>query len=627
MNFTDRQNNIISILMNNDTYVTGKTLSALLGVSIRTIQSEIASINTISNIIIPTKKGYYIDYNSSYTFSVINSTSKDHTILKQLVFCKEPYQIDEFAESLYMSTSSLEKKLKNFASILEKYNLSIYRKKSFISIHGKEFDKRKFINFLILEETGPAFNNLDNISSYFKEINIPKIRSIILNTINKYGYQVENNYVSNLLLNIIIALYRMRVDSYIEYIPQNSIDTKMLEYQIADDICHQYANHWNISPTIKDIKYIAIILCGQIKPIDKSISSHTSVSEIITPKFICEIDEILFSVFSYYMLNIDYSDFLNTFALHIDALIKRAVNQQVAHNDIFDTIKKTCPFIYDVAVHIAKKINDKYNVVIEDEEIGYISIHIGFLIQNYSNVTEKIKILLICDDYYHIMDNIRKNIIKNHSHLIEINSEKTYLSNNENNNDIDLIITTKDISFIGKKVIHISPFYTQEDYLKIDTAVNNCILGKEKQNQNSMLRSYFHENLFFKMEEPLTKEEAIRFLGQKIINFGLVEEGFIESVFEREKTSSTCFFDTFAIPHAIELNAKQTMFCVLVNTHGIQWDDKKIHLVLMIAVQRKDRKRFMKIYESIIKALGKQEKIIDLVQSKTLNEFLKSLEG
>lgn len=627
MEYTNRQKKIISLLSNEDTYVTGKTLSILLDVSIRTIQSEIATINQKSQIILATKKGYIIQPDKRNELSAIDTHhNEDHTILRQLIFFNEPHQVDEFAESLYMSTSSLEKKLKDFQNILEQYNLSIHRKNTYISIVGNELDKRQFINYLIFEETGPAFHNLENISSYFKGINIPKIRSIILNTLNKHGYYVENNYVSNLLINIIIALYRMRVDSYIEYIPNDSIHVMMPEYRIAEDICNQYANHWNINPTVNDIKYIAIILWGQIKPIDRSISTTHPTSEIMTTDFIHEIDEILFSVFSYYMLNIDYSNFLYNFALHIDALIKRASNYQIAHNDIFDNIKRNCPFIYDVAVHIAKKISDKYFISIVDEEIGYISIHIGFLIETHNTLHEKIKILLVCDDYYHIMDKMIKNIMKDHAEQITIQSAKTNVTAYEIDDKIDLIITTKDLSFIGKKIIHISPFYTQEDYIKINDAVHKSIIEREKRNQNEMLRSYFHENLFFQTNQCLTKNDAIRFMGEKIINFGLAKEGFIESVFKREEMSSTCFFETFAIPHAIELNAKQTMFCVLVSTDGVLWDNQKIHIILMIAVQQKDRKKFMKIYESIIKALWDKEKVYNLTRAKSLNEFIKCLE-
>ncbi len=107
-----------------------------------------------------------------------------------------------------------------------------------------------------------------------------------------------------------------------------------------------------------------------------------------------------------------------------------------------------------------------------------------------------------------------------------------------------------------------------------------------------------------------------------MIDFGLAEEGFIESVLKREDLSSTCFLNTFAIPHAIELNAKKTMFSVLISKKGIKWDKHTIHIVLMIAVNQKDRKKFMELYDGIVKCLDNPEKVKLLISSNTHLEFI-----
>ena len=83
--------------------------------------------------------------------------------------------------------------------------------------------------------------------------------------------------------------------------------------------------------------------------------------------------------------------------------------------------------------------------------------------------------------------------------------------------------------------------------------------------RNNILSSFFDEKLFFKSNDFGNKEDVIRFLGQNVIDYGLCEEGFVESVLEREQLSSTCFFDTFAIPHALDMNATHTMICVLTS--------------------------------------------------------------
>lgn len=114
-------------------------------------------------------------------------------------------------------------------------------------------------------------------------------------------------------------------------------------------------------------------------------------------------------------------------------------------------------------------------------------------------------------------------------------------------------------------------------------------------------------------------------MGQNVIDYGLCKDGFIESVLEREQLSSTCFFDTFAIPHALDMNATHTMICVLTSENGIKWDEHTIHIVLMLAVQQNDRKKFMELYNGIVQTLEKPEKVNKLVSADNLMFFLEQL--
>ena len=148
---------------------------------------------------------------------------------------------------------------------------------------------------------------------------------------------------------------------------------------------------------------------------------------------------------------------------------------------------------------------------------------------------------------------------------------------------------------------------------------------KEKNHRNQFLSSFFHENLFFRNNDFKNKEDVITFLGQKIIDFGLAEEGFIKSVLKREDLSSTCFFDTFAIPHAMDMNARKTMFGILISENGIPWDEHYVHIVLMIAVAQDDRKEFMKLYNGIVQSLENPQKVKQLISAQSHVEFINYL--
>ena len=154
-----------------------------------------------------------------------------------------------------------------------------------------------------------AFNSIDNLNNYFEGIDVDKIKIIILNSINKYHYYVDNAYYNNIIVNITIALYRMRTDHYVSEPLRNISDkAETVESKIATEICTQYSAHCNIDPSEDDIFYISSLLEGIIKPISNDAQSVSQ--DILTSDFIEEIREILLNVFSSYMLeiNFDYPD-------------------------------------------------------------------------------------------------------------------------------------------------------------------------------------------------------------------------------------------------------------------------------------------------------------------------------
>lgn len=620
---TDRQQRIITEIANSNTPTKGKTLALRLDLSLRTIQNEISFINKSLALINSSNKGYSIDKQKLESHSFVREVQEDisNQLLKFLFFIEKEARIEDIADYLYVSISTIENKLREINLDLDNYDLQIIRDRGYLKIEGNELNKRHLISSLILKEVDPTFNNIDNLSSFFGEMDIPKTKSIILNSIQKYDFFVEKNYSSNLLINIILALYRMRLDSYVETVLDSRITISSIEYKIALEICNQYANHWNIEPKENDIIYVATLIIGQIKPLSINEKPNTTL-EVISKQFIDEVNDILLETFNYYLLDINYQQFLYNFALHVDGLVKRASAKQLISNEVLDNLKKNCPFIYEVAISISEKISSKFNISISDEEIGYISIHIGFLIENSTEDNPVINVLLLTKDYHQISKNISSKLNATHGDHIEIHNANSSDSKNKISASIDLIISTSPINVIGKKVVTVSPFFSLMDQLEVDNAIRLCIKEKEMNYQNKLLSSFFHENLFFKSSEITTKEEAIYFLSKKIIDFGLAEEDFTQSVLKRESLSSTCFFETFAIPHAIEMNAKKTMFCVLINQNGIVWDENKISIVLMIAVQKDDRKKFMDIYNTIVKILWDKEKANMLARSNTFDEFV-----
>lgn len=622
MQINSRQKKILLTLLENAERTTGKQLANYLNVSLRTLQKEIHNINEIlPGTISSTNRGYKLTNKEQVTIGVnlsLNETASDEKVLQKKIFLSgAPLDIDELADNSYLSRSVLNKYLNNFKSKLKNYHLKLERKNNKIYVSGDEYDKRLFIRNSIFSEISSEHQNLDTTTLKITPVDYNHIKSIIISAIEKFNCYVEKPYLTNLIINVLITLSRAQNYHFIDNMNFHISETT-IEYQISKEICSRLSKHWLVSFSKKDIEYIALSINGQIEP-KQSLDSITTNYQISNT-----IKAIIKKVFTYYLLSLDYDEILPNFITHIRSLLKRAVSQQfVSSTAVFNTIKETSPFTYDVAIHLTKMLEDKFKIKIPPEEIDLLSIYIGYVIEQSSQKDERIKVGICCPDYRQISRQLSKQLTDNFSNKIQIIFMDKSTPSPQEISKAELLISTIKFNALGKPFALISPFFSEDDKLKIEKKV---ILVQQMRNENEkkeLLAHYFNQNLFFKNRGISSKDEAIYFLGNAIVDEGITHRNFIQSVYQRESISSTCFFNLFAVPHAIELNAKKTQIAVLLEENGIEWEkDHKINSIFMIAVSHSDRKEFMKLYNSFIQVLCNPSSIQKIVHSNSFDQFL-----
>ena len=426
---------------------------------------------------------------------------------------------------------------------------------------------------------------------------------------------MQNSYSSGLLLGIMIALYRMYKG--IHSAEKVIADEKSIEYKLAKKICDRFADHYNVKYDYEDIQYISSLFQGQI------FGTNTSTDQNHDDKILEKnITQILNTVLENYLIITDSDKYAHNLCLHIKEMIRRCSADNYITDNLHTAMRENCPFIYDVAVSFAKKLEASYNIRIPDEEIGFLSVHIGLIIENDIRTESTVRILLLSDNYHHIADNIKEKIFcQNSSVTIDLKN----LSYKIINNNIDLIITTRKVDVIGKNVIEISPFYNIIDQSQVNSAISAILQEKEKNLYRNFILSYFSPNLFFRRNDISDKNSAIKFLCANLKDFGAVSDQFEKDVYEREKMSSTCFFQSFAIPHSIHMNAKRTMLAILINEEGIIWNDNKIQICILIAMSQENRKQFSQLYNGIVQVLCDKSRLKKLIASRTLSEFMNNI--
>lgn len=594
---------------------TSEELARFLSVSTRTVKKDIQNINAKFNHPIQSSAVGYRLINEVHSET---DSRRSNLILKYLLNAAEPLDLDELAENLYISKPTLIHELTKLNLISDELFLSRFNNK--VILLGSERNKQKVLMRLLTDEL-PNFTDFNLVNKYFEDIHAEEIYTDFITILDQENYNLIDTYLYNIVLNIVIAFTRIKNGFHTE---TEFHSASQMEVRIAEQICSITESKEDITFSANDIQYVASLLIGQLRPkYWHQLMDAERVNELISEQFIKQIKDILELSFNYYMLDVDIDSFLNTFVIHVDQLIQRCQANNLAVNSMAYNIKQNCPFIYDVAVFIAHELGKNFSIHLNDSEIAYIAIHIGFAIENTESCPNKIRLLIICDNYNNVKQNILEKLKTNFQNDIELADVLTDFMIRP---DVDLVLTTKNLLVSGVNILSISQLFTLDEQYNLKKRID-C-LKQKKQNEclQKELLSCFNRNLFFRNIYSFhDKFDMIEFLGQKAIQYQVMDRACLESVKEREKISSTTFGDKFSIPHPLDISGLKSMFVVLINDKPVKWGDVDINAIFMISISKEDRYKFNRVYNSLTKILVDQNKFIKLISASDYDSFINIL--
>ena len=125
-----------------------------------------------------------------------------------------------------------------------------------------------------------------------------------------------------------------------------------------------------------------------------------------------------------------------------------------------------------------------------------------------------------------------------------------------------------------------------------------------------------------------TKEEAIRFTGQVLVDRGYVESAYIEKMLEREEMTSTFMGNFVAIPHGTDdakTEVKNSGLAIIQVPNGVDFGDGNI-VKLIIGIAGKGDEH-LEILSNIAIVVSEVENVEKIVSASTVEEVLSFFEG
>jgi len=625
----DNHKRLISYLEQESTPVNANHLSSYLGVSTRTIRTYIHDINS-SNLyqITSSMDGYSLHHVKNTDITSIPSTPQqriNYIVQKLLHYITIDYF--ELADTLYVSIPTIEKDILLIKSDFKNYNLSLNKRGTVISIQGKEEDIRNMMTILLKKEVITNYFGINYIQSIYKDIEIDKIKEIILTNLKISDYHINGYLLDNLILHITIAIDRIR--------KANTLDTtikvvsKMYDkktHDIAKNISNDLETHFAIILSDNEIAYIALLLTTKISAVKILDNKNVSLYHYIDPKYTDSVKLIMKKINDYYGINISSNEFHINFALHVQNLaIRSKYHKKIANPLIYD-LKRHHPFIYNLSVFVSNNLKQLLEIDINEDEIAFISIHLGSYIERINEIENKVTCVIISPEYYFMKTELVEEIRHKFDNQIEIVSIYSNIDEfiNDNNNSVDLIISSYPIQSPNTNIelLIVPPFFSKRTHKLITKKIQEIEKMKIKNKMDIVLTKYL-DCSFFEKNIYLTDEYAyIEYMGNKLASSNIIKKKNINLIHEREKLSSTAFNSYVAMPHALEMIARKTTISIIINENPIRWGNSTVKIIAMVVMNKKEQKEFRIVFDFITEILSNKNAVNILTKSNSYQEFI-----
>lgn len=647
--------NIVELLINNKDGMTINAIAEKLNVSNKTIRNDLEKVNKCieqADLVMMKKPGVGIKVegpeamklnvlndikNKLDTVEAFSPEARKNYILKRLFMSHENLTMQELGDELYVSRVTIYKDLNEVEKWLLNYNLTLKKKPNYgVEIFGEEENWRNAISCLIaydkeedelkelldIEYSGKIDYKTIRKLKELINLDYKQIEKIVLDAEKDLDIKFSDEAYVSLVMHIAISIKRLNdgKDIHLSKEILCNLQSKN-EYPIAKKIAMEIGKAFQVELPETEIGYILLHILGT-KMQEKTSGEMNLKLEFDEENKLAVTMSKEIIIIAERALVIDLSkdiQLLNGLILHLRPTINRLKYGLTLRNPIIEEIKESYPEIFGAA-WMTSRVFEKYlGIKIQEEEIGYIALHLGAAVERNKSL---IKILLVCTSGIGTSQLLAARLKKSFRELEIIDIISSMALEEKSLEGIDMIISTVPVRS-SKPVLNISPILTQNDIKRLDNFIEN--LRKETRKQN-YLEEIFDEDLVYLNRDFTNKVEVIEFICKELIKKNIVEKGYLQSVLNREKLTSTEVGKGVSIPHGEPSLARNTRLALVTLKEPIIWGEAKVDIIFMICISTKDIGKARPIF-MYFNELLESDKLLEEIRRTKKNSEIKQILG
>ncbi|MBT2498677.1 PRD domain-containing protein [Agromyces sp. ISL-38] len=615
---------LVEVLAREHDWTTAGALADRLGVTARTIRSYVAQANSTGGpVIVSGPLGYRLDRSAwaargALAPSDVSPAARAARVIRSLIDADDGLDVFEAAADLHVSESTIESDLGRIRTRLDGSALSLVRTGPRVSLTGPESARRRLLGVLFREESARGMLELDELRSTFPEL--PAFRGALVTGLAEAGFAPNEYGLNDVLLHIAIALDRVARDHPLDAddaVPDRSAraDTDAA----ADDrgrlvllLDRLIGEHFGISIGEAELGHLARLL--QTRAATRTTSSATTDAAAAPQSArVGLVRAIVARAAAEYLIELDDGDFVERLALHVDNLVARAQEQRYSRNPLTTTIKSAYPLIYDLAVYIASELQRTEGIVVNDDEIAYIAMHVGANLDRRRAVDERVRAAIVAPAYHDVHTALAARIRAAFGDDLELVSLIDHADVEWASLPAELVISVVEPAMPVERLVLVAPFPTEGDLDRVRSEIGRIRRARRRGRLAASLSRYIAPELFVRGMRGLDREGVIRSLGDRMIAQDVIDQAYVEGAIERERMSSTAFTEQLAVPHAMTMTAKRTAIAIAIDETPLDWAGARVNVVALIAFSEAGRAEFQDVFDQFVEAFSERENVQRLV--------------
>lgn len=402
LNLENRMKQILLLLMEENGYLTSDELAYKLGSSARTIREDISKHKRLLSrygIHIKSKahKGYYLELSQEHGTdlqALIKQTSQPQSktaqIMRILLLADDYRKLDDIADELWISRSTIDRLFKDVKETFERYHLKIVSKPFYgIRLEGNELNKRLCLVQCCMPSKSATLEQFWSKMGAETDISYSVLAEIVESCIQSEEYQIAEASKRNLIVHLAVAIMRIRTAHLVQEtnLPPSANSP---EERIARCIALRIKQQYGVEFPEEEIDYVQIHLRG------KRFFMEDNKGHLITG----ELEQLMGKINNAIKeeLSMDFRLDLDHFAalsLHLFPMLTRVKYGLRMENPVLYDVKRQLPLGYECAVVAANVIVSELGCEVTEDEQGYLAMHYAVAIDHLKK-PQNISVAVVC---------------------------------------------------------------------------------------------------------------------------------------------------------------------------------------------------------------------------------------